>query len=179
LNYFINLTLLPQSLIELWRHFKTVKVQVSLDDYGIRNDYLRFGSIFSELEKNLNTLLQKNIKTGITQTISALNVVNINALKKYSLGLGIDIEHNYVYAPSFMHVSNLPESWKRKTIDSAKFLNTDELNLLHSELYLLKAGQHPKELIRFIELLDSKRNIKIEDYLAEWKALKNEINSMV
>ncbi len=175
LNYFINLSYIPESMIELWMHFKSIRVQVSIDDYGKRNDYLRFGSIFSEVEKNLKTLLKKNIRTGITQTISALNVTNINALKKYSLSLGIDIEHNYVYAPSFMHVSNLPPDWKRKTLENARFLNVDELELLRAELYTSKIRTNAQELIHFIALLDKKRNIKIEEYLHEWKNLKNEL----
>lgn len=176
LEYFINLTNIPDLLISLWKHFKRVHVNVSIDDIGKRNDYIRYGSNWEIIEESLKKLLNlnHNITISITQSVSLLNVANLNAMKKYSLIMGIPLSFNFVRYPSFFHVANLPLDLKETYFQNAYLLNIEEKESLKAEMFC-NYSQLNRDLFlkycEFIKILDKKRGIDIVDFLPEWREL--------
>ena len=57
LKYNTNLTCLPEKLISLWKNFKTVKINVSIDGLGTVNDYIRHPSSWKVVYNNFEKLL--------------------------------------------------------------------------------------------------------------------------
>lgn len=56
LRYHSNLTVLPDRLIELWRHFKHIQIHVSLEGVAEMNDYVRYPAKWSKIQTNLGRL---------------------------------------------------------------------------------------------------------------------------
>ena len=56
LRYDSNITYLPDNLLDKWKEFNYVSVQASVDDVGIKNDYIRYPSQWSHIERNLKRL---------------------------------------------------------------------------------------------------------------------------
>lgn len=170
LKYTINLTTLPDSLINLWKEFKTVNLQLSIDDIGKRNDYIRFGSKWDKVFENFLKVYQHKdvFQLEICQTVSLLNICNLNEFKKFFKNYNIMIAHNFVMDPEYLHVSYLPKKMKRSLINNTSALSEDEKNKLVFELNKKNDGDINK-FYDFISLLDKKRKTKMVNYLKEWE----------
>ena len=112
-----------------------MKLQLSIDDLGERNDYIRFGSNWEIINKNLNFISEykDQFDIEVCQTVSALNVSNINNFKKFVMDHGLITAHNFVHHPSFMHVSIIPDKLKEKILTNLNFLTNEEIFRLESE----------------------------------------------
>ena len=110
LKYHINMTNVPDKLLELWKWFPYLKVSCSIDDIGERNDYIRFPTKWEDVNKNLKRLLDNNINISITQTVGFMNYINIPEFHKHFTNLGIkDININLIHHPVFLGPSVLPD----------------------------------------------------------------------
>jgi MoaA/NifB/PqqE/SkfB family radical SAM enzyme len=134
LRYNSNGLELPEKLFELWKHFKEVKFNFSIDAVGIRNDYIRYPSKWNDVVANLERLddTPNNIIVNIACAVQLLNVLNITELvhwkesrnfKKINLppyGAGL-IGTHLVYLPSYLNVRVLPKKLKDKVARSIDY----------------------------------------------------------
>jgi hypothetical protein len=171
LHYSINMTNVPDEFIEIWKQFKNVRLHLSIDDLNERNEYIRTGSNWEVTLKNFLKIIEyKDIfRIEVCQTVSCLNVMNIDKFKEFTDKYNIIVAHNYVHHPSFQHVSILPDEMKEELLSNLKNLNNYELERLKAELYADCEENAIEKFINFIKLLDTKRNVNILDYLPEWK----------
>jgi sulfatase maturation enzyme AslB (radical SAM superfamily) len=125
LSYNTNITQLPTRVLDLWKHFKSVKLLCSIDGFGKVNDYIRFPSKWNIIDKNL-FFLDKNYKNlNISEiilscTVQIYNVLELsdlyNYLKKFknivpALNL-INLHH-----PHYMTTKLLPVNAKKKAAE--------------------------------------------------------------
>lgn len=125
LRYNSNGTEISDRLLQLWNNFKQVKFNFSIDDIGIRNEYIRYPSKWANIENNLKLLdnTPDNITVNIACAVQALNVCYITELAQWKLasnfkkinltpyGAGI-IGLHLVYHPSYLNVRVLPKKIK-------------------------------------------------------------------
>lgn len=137
IHYNTNTTTVPKRGFELWPHFKTVEIAVSIDDIGERFEYQRYGAkwdtAMSNLEKFYNLRkTSKNIKLQICLTVNALNVYYIDELAKWISTQMFDyVYFNVLHDAWYFSVRNLNEAAKQLVRD--KFANLtlpyqDEIN---------------------------------------------------
>jgi len=79
IEYNTNLTIIPKRATELWKHFNKVIFGVSVDGIGKVNDYIRWPSKFSTIEKNLKLLdeADANYVLRTAYTISVYNLLHL------------------------------------------------------------------------------------------------------
>ena len=75
-RYNTNGLLVDDSIIDLWKKFKTVKVGFSIDDLSERNHYIRYPSDWDTIVQNLHKLdnTPNNIHVSIATAIQILNI---------------------------------------------------------------------------------------------------------
>jgi len=165
--YNINMTNLPDKLINIWKKFKKVIIHASIDDIGERNTYLRKGTKWSDVENNLLKLKSLNwIETHVTQTVSWMNIYYVDEFKKYFDELEINTHINLVYDPVFLSPKILPVSIKTELFE--KLQNFDWLH------QLIKDGEDIDKFqqgIRYNNWLDKSRNENFADYFKEWNVI--------
>lgn len=88
LSFNTNGTLLPEKLLSLFPMFRSVRLILSLDGLGAVNDYIRFPSQFSRIEKNLQELHRRRIELNLTYvcfnvTVQAHNLFQLPDLIRY------------------------------------------------------------------------------------------------
>jgi hypothetical protein len=173
LHYSINMTSIPDDFIKIWKQFKQVRLHLSIDDLEERNDYIRYGSKWDVIFSNFKKILEykDTFTLEVCQTVSILNVMNIDNFKKFCLDHEITVAHNYVHHPALHHVAVLPAHLKKKLLNSIQYLRPDEKKRLVAELEQQPLENTFQKFQEFTKLLDIKRNIKIHDYLEEWKTL--------
>ena len=171
LHYSLNCTQFPDKFIELWKNFNKVRIQLSIDDLNERNTYVRFPSDWNVIyDSFLKIIKYKDVfELEVCQTVSALNVMNINNFKKFTLDHNVIVSHNFVHYPSHLQVNLIPDDYKQKLLSNLTYLRQDEIERLRIELFKPKNEDHVRRFFSFITLLDKKRNVEISDYLEEWK----------
>ena len=171
LHYSLNSTKFPDEFIEIWKKFKKVRIQISIDDIKERNYYVRFPSEWEVIMKAFSKIAKykDTFDLEICQTVSALNVHNLSTFKKYFEEYGITISHNYVHYPEHLQVNLIPEDLKSEILLNNKDLADFELDKLNTEFNKPVKEKTFLKFKSYISLLDKSRNVKIGDYLNEWK----------
>lgn len=173
LKYHINMTNVPDKLLELWKWFPYLKVSCSIDDIGERNDYIRFPTKWEDVNKNLKRLLDNNINISITQTVGFMNYINIPEFHKHFTNLGIeDININLIHHPAFLGPSVLPD----KIRDDAHYKfneyfkgGNDQINVMIDTFSQPQNKELWEKTKLFTKSLDKSRKQYIGDYLPEFK----------
>lgn len=82
LHYTTNATLFPdQEWWNIWKHFKNVDIQLSIDGVGNRYEYIRYPAKWSDVVENTERYLEKyqgNIQLSVSHTVSAYNIYNLD-----------------------------------------------------------------------------------------------------
>lgn len=170
LEYHTNGTLITPKIIELWNNFKFVKVTLSLDDINERFHYSRFPLKFNDVEKGIKLLVDNKIHYDIIPTINLLNIANSTEIYEYFYNnYNKECQFNYLRFPNFQNISNLPEYYKDKILNSSR-LPSHLLEQLRFELYTLE-NKGLSKAIQFYRALDKQRGINILEYLPEFQEL--------
>jgi MoaA/NifB/PqqE/SkfB family radical SAM enzyme len=126
LRYNSNGTEISDELLELWKRFKLVKFNFSIDAFKEKNDYIRFPSKWENIVNNLHKLdnTPENVIINIACAVQLLNIKYIDELidwkisqnfkkintKEYGAGL---VGLHLVYLPSYLNIRVLPKKEKQ------------------------------------------------------------------
>ena len=171
LHYSLNCTQFPDKFIEIWKNFNKVRIQLSIDDLGDRNTYIRYPSDWNVIYNSFQKILQykDDFDLEVCQTVSILNVMNIDNFKKFTLDHDIMVSHNFVHYPSHLQVNLISEEYKETLLNNLKYLRDDEVDRLKIELFKPYEVDDKRKFFNFISLLNLTRNVQIGDHLEEWK----------
>jgi sulfatase maturation enzyme AslB (radical SAM superfamily) len=145
LEYNTNLTVLPEKALQLWKHFGNVRLGVSMDGVFAVNDYIRYPSRFSVLEKNLTKIdiAEGNFQVWLACSVSIYNLHHLVDYmkwvhsKKFSRIGGPPGKEFFrphpVHQPQSMNIQCLPEPEKdryEKHLQESlsRFLQEEDLN---------------------------------------------------
>jgi len=120
LSYNTNLTLLPPELLRLWRKFKSVHLNVSLEGYGALNEYIRHPSCWRKIDKHFHVLDKLRrfvpLEIEVHTVFQALNVLGLTDLFEYLRGWGSLVcplpSLCYLKDPDYLMANHLPMELK-------------------------------------------------------------------
>lgn len=158
LRFNTNGTLKNQKLYDLLREFNNVSLAFSIDGIGKVNDYIRFGSVWNEVEDNLLLAKEYKFNVSITPTIQIYNYPYIKELWDYCDKNNITHYDNMLLSPEHLDIKHMPDIMRDKYMldEHVEYFNNN-----HSD---------PTQINKFVEftkLLDNSRNIDIRNYLPE------------
>jgi len=121
--------------------------------------------------KSFDKILQyrHRFNLEVCQTVSALNVYNIDNFKKFTLDHDLIIAHNYVHYPNHMMVHLIPEEMKYQILDNIQYMREDEIQRLKIELFKPFTEKEVSRFYSFMSIMDRTRKVNMTDYLPEWK----------
>lgn len=149
LRYNSNGTEITEDLLDLWKHFKHVKFNFSLDGIGEKNHYIRYPSDWSVIEKNLKLLdnTESNITINLACTVQALNLLHLTEIAEWKIsqnfkkinslpyGAGL-IGMHLLYLPSYLNVRILPLDLKLEAKEKIeKFCRDKNDKIFQSDPY--------------------------------------------
>ncbi len=150
LEYNTNLTMLPPEGKKVWPSFKSVSFGVSVDGFEAVNDYIRFPSIFKNIEKNINELKNtSNFQIWISATVSIYSILSLVDLAEwtfFTLGNKPGVEMTSVFKSHALH---------RPAAQNIQCLRPKEKAFVEKSLELqlkkLMAQQADAQLIDFLK----------------------------
>ena len=108
LSYSINMTTPCDKYIERWKNFKQVIIKASIDDVGEKNQYIRTGTKWDAVIRNLDAIVETNFKIEIMQTISAFNLdtlIDLSHFMNQRYGYErICMAYNFAKYPEFISI---------------------------------------------------------------------------
>lgn len=117
------------SVIELWKNFSNIHLNISLDSWGDRAEYIREGTDWSTIENNIRKVKSNcpHISFGIASVISVFNVSTIPDFINYLIDSKLvdsRTSSNFycLINPKFYSFDVFDDYYKNKIIDS--LLNT-------------------------------------------------------
>jgi len=87
INYNTNGTILPsEELLRIWKQFKLIQIDFSIDDIGDRFEYQRYPAKWNQVSENLQWYIDKapvNCMFAVNTTVSILNQDNLINLNQW------------------------------------------------------------------------------------------------
>lgn len=187
-----NGTNLYTPFYDLLKNYKTVRIQVSIDSHGLANDYIRWGSKFEHVERNMTALSQysNHFTVEIHNTINVLSMFNfkdfLHWCKKmekiyHEKNKTLKIIHSKVLDPIIYNPYYASEILKENFVnDVENFFMNDTLKdniFFKTEMHLFLKSiktfipntttieNNKKLLLEKIDYLDKERSIKINEYI--------------
>jgi hypothetical protein len=170
--YNINMTNLPDNLIELWSYFKTVQVSCSIDDLGNRNEYIRSGTKWDDVITNLDKLQSIPwINTSVCQTVSWMNVYYLPEFHEFMKARGLHVHMNFVHDPAFLSVSALPAALTGEILLKCNGLDGWKIDMLINMFNGSKGTDILEQGLQFNTALDASRHTSFAETFPEFARL--------
>jgi hypothetical protein len=149
LSFNTNTTVLPEKVVKLWPHFRSVSLLCSVDGFGKLNDYIRCPSKWKDIDRNLRKLDEhfqewKLRSVVLSATVQTYNVLQLGEIFDY---LATGFKHvatvpllTPLFFPGYLSICNLPDNVKSIASDrllAARAKAAPGLKSSHS--YLLSA----------------------------------------
>lgn len=120
LTFVTNGTVFKDNLIEKLKRFKSVQVEVSIENLHKTNEYIRIGSDIEQIKNNIK-LFSKHKSEKFTIALrtvpQALSIQHYDTIVDFAIENQITIDSNVIHDPEFLKIFVLPADVKLKTID--------------------------------------------------------------
>lgn len=104
-------------ILDYFKKFRNVFINLSIDSVGEYNDYIRRRSKWEDIENNIKTLKSiSNVHLSVLCTLSILSVLRFDELLKWGLDNDIMIGTVVVENPPELHPRHIPLALKKELI---------------------------------------------------------------
>ena len=173
---------LSDTMLNIFKCFKAVRLMYSIDDIGSRFEYQRPPTKWSKVETNFIQAMQYDwIDLRITYTVSLLNSLSGTALTNWCKNVGFPLEHvevNFLRHPIYYELGILSDQQKQflmshmgnSDIDQQviKYMKTQYYNTVENTDWRINSRKDLDNLRKYVILsLDKKSKYKLEDVTPE------------
>jgi len=139
LTFVTNGTHLSTEIIDKLKKFKSVQLEISVENFHQTNDYIRLGSDFEKVKKNIKNLLlhsDNKFQIVLRTVFQALSAENYITILDFALENCLTIDNNFLFGNEFLHSKILPTVVKNKLVEDLTNFKLSKLGQ-ESENYLL------------------------------------------
>jgi hypothetical protein len=144
-----NLVYKNKSVIDLWKQFTNILVFASLDSWKDRAEYIREGTDWSVIEKNIRLIKQKtpHVQLQMSSVISAFNLFTLPEFLDYIFTNNLFDKHKFY--PSFYNLIN-PHHFSANIFNDQ--LKLELINKLRANTYDSDhLNQEIQNIIKYVE----------------------------
>ena len=170
-----NGSIFPNSeILKLLDAFSSVQMDISIDAIGQLAECIRYGTIWKEVEKNIEKHMRQWDEVYIYSTISLMNVNKMNEVYDFAGG---DEYHggcsrmNPLFNPSFLRLEQIPITYRKKWGIKELTGNNDFNNIIYSQEKIKIEHEKAKD---FLLTCDKHQDVKFKDVNPEIWELLNE-----
>jgi sulfatase maturation enzyme AslB (radical SAM superfamily) len=176
LMYNTNLTTIRyknKNIIDIWKQFKTVTINCSIDAIGKPLEYIRSGTIWNRIQFNIEqiTKITKNstIEIVLAPVVNILNIWFLSDLVDYAIGNSIPVNLNVLQGPDYLALNVIPDQLKPQALLEVKKLqnkiSSEEIDQLTRMIEKNINQCLFSQTLNHILLLDNIRNEKLFELL--------------
>lgn len=156
-------TNLSSVFIDNWKQFENVGISISLDAIGSKNDYIRFGGNWENLQQNIQKLLEHpNIRLSFHPTFTILNVTEALVIRRYAESLGIPVVWgNFAEGPEYLDIRNFPKEIREAVLGLLDPQSREEEEFVEIIRNQVNSGKESEGVVdrchKNLEVLDKRR----------------------
>lgn len=180
LSYVTNLTGITQEMLDIWNKFKKVSLTVSIDGYGLINEYIRYPIKWDKTIATLEKAKNHNLDISVSCTISVFNCLDTVELFSWWEDFAHDIENsnfimNRVMVHEYNNLSLLSNQYRQQGIPKLQeFVNRAKYSYMKDNAqqmigYLMEPqninSKSINDLKQLITRSDQFRKRSIDDYI--------------
>ena len=165
LHIITNGTIIPKiegmTILDYIPYFKRVDFNVSIEFWGEKNDYLRYGSNWSDIITNVSKFKEHGAYYRWSPTVNALNIGYLNELPNYEnlTALNGIVDDSEIYS-----IKSVPPEIKELYLTKNNFEKID--NLLKNTVW---DENKMKSMLLDVSMRDKLRGTCLTDIFPEWK----------
>lgn len=175
LHYTSNATVFPDNeWWDVWKNFKQVEIQLSIDGVGAHNEYIRYPSNWDQTLANVNDFLNSktdNLKLSVSHTVSAYNIFYLDEFFAWCYSIGLPKPWlGQVDTPVHMK----PTVWPDKKFIIARLMKSKYLDV-RIWAKLLESTDNSIHFETFKNKIIEHDNYRGTDFLSTFPELKNHL----
>lgn len=122
LSLVTNGTIQNQSLLEKLKLFKSLQVEISLENLHKTNNYIRLNSDFAQIKENIFNIIDYLGKPSVVirSVPQALSIIHYHTLIDFAIENKISIDNNVITKPEYLKCMVLPKDLKDKLATDLK-----------------------------------------------------------
>ena len=165
LHIITNGTIIPKiegmTILDYIPYFKRVDFNVSIEFWGEKNDYLRYGSNWSDIITNVSKFKEHGAYYRWSPTVNALNIGYLNELPNYEnlTALNGIVDDSEIYS-----IKSVPPEIKELYLTKNNFEKID--NLLKNTVW---DENKMKSMLLDVSMRDKLRGTCLTDIFPEWE----------
>jgi hypothetical protein len=139
IHYITNATVFPEpEFWEIWKRFRHIDIQLSIDSTGKRFEYLRYPAEWAMVQENISRYQEKNhIQISISHTVSWMNILYVEDFFSWCGQQNLPKPYlGPVSKPNYLSVQCLPPNIKAKIRDSLAKSSQQDIYTLINYMYL-------------------------------------------
>lgn len=166
-TFVTNGTIWDDNYVKIFSKFKSVAIEVSIENCHPTNDYVRVGSNFKEIESNIKSMLKSksdNMTVVLRTVPQALTIIHYDTIIDFALENNLNIDYNPIVNHPKLEIVVLPKILREQIIKKLTTKYSDILesikdlqfidnvsNIRSISQYKKQLGMHIKEIISILE----------------------------
>lgn len=174
LHYTTNVTEYPdEQWWELWKHFKEIDMQISVDGVGNQYEYIRYPGKWNKCNTVVDLYLQAedkldNFRLSVSHTLSAFNVLYLDDFFSWCKTKGLPRPWvGRVHSPTAYRIGVFPESVKNKIIAHLKSSKFEDVHTWATFLQNSDDSEYFEEFLIKVQQHDAYRQTNFNETFAE------------
>lgn len=155
LTFVTNGTRIDHSIVEKLSKFKSVTIEISIENFHSSNDYVRINSHWQEVQAHIDLLLTYRSPTFdivLRPVPQALSIMHYYTLIDYALVNQVGIDNNVMSSPEYLKITVLPGAIKKAISADLQrrywdLLESSKVSTTNEKVSLLRNTSHIQQQI--------------------------------
>jgi len=179
LHYITNGTKFPDyNIITLWRKFKKVDIQISIDGTHAQFEYNRWPANWIIVQTNIKAYLDyqklcNNIQLSVSHSVSIFTIYHLPEFLDWCKSFGLPAPYlGLVNRPLHYSITILPD--EAKEVITKKFSGIEKLTPIVNALWAQNNIEELDNFVKYVKILDTQRQQNFADVFPELYQLLGE-----
>lgn len=151
LTFVSNGTIFNSEIVEKLKKFKSVQIEISIENLHETNNYIRIGSDIQQIKDNINKFLQHRSEdfTVVLRTVpQALSIEHYDTLIDFAIENQLTVDSNVLHEPEHFKINVLPAGIKQNLINYISTKYSDILDNTFSNVETISYFRNNTEFLK-------------------------------
>jgi len=112
LTFVTNGTVYKEDLVEKLSKFKSVQIEISIENLHETNNYIRMGFDFNDIKENISKFIDKKLRIILRTVPQALSIENYDTILDFAIEHNLGFDSNILDNPKYLKCVVLPKELK-------------------------------------------------------------------
>jgi len=166
LTFVTNGTFYQGQLFDKLKKFKSVQIEMSIENMHITNDYIRMGSDFETIKGNILKFIESGVHVVLRTVPQALSIGNYDTILDFALEHNLGFDSNVLDNPQYLKCFILPKQIKNEIVGKirSKYIDILSSDNNNNDVAMFRSKNGIKKHIEsLLVMLDENEPDNIED----------------